>query len=326
MNSDQLGAFRRRQLDTDAFMVFRDFSNQEVMRQLKKYALMFDRIEMPGLRALINYFKESTGYDEEVTNQIATLDWLYEQKLISDTDTYFPTELKKDLTFTRYRDQTRAALAEVSSLSLSHMGRFCYLVEDMATALSLEELSEREAALLARLVSVKLRNTDGLEAVPILPMSSRMGAAPFESGKDAVIDVVLTGFPEPSDSTPWEQIIDYRADPDSRERFLALRVWMSDLAKAELSKSELSQKLEYSLVQYANHMKLHHMKTQLGALETFVTVGAELLESVIKLRFAAASRLLFSFKYRKLALMEAELTAPGKELAYISSVRKKFKP
>lgn len=325
LDSDRLGMIRRRQLDAHNYMVFRDFGSQKIIRQLKKYALMFDRIEIQGLRAFIHGFKQSLGYDQ-VRNQIASLEWLYEQKVLYDADIYFPENLKEDLIFSRYVEETRAALEGIGNLGPGHLGSTGYHVGDLATALRMQELRERRSGLLARLVSAKLRSVDGLEAIPILQMSSPADRKPFEPGKEGVIDVVLAGFPEPSDSTPWEQIIDYRADPASRERFLALRVWMSDLARAKLSKNELNEKLEYSLVQYANHMKLHRMKTQLGSLETLITVGSELLENLIKLRLAAASRLLFSFKYRKLALTEAELSAPGKELAYVSAVRQKFAP
>lgn len=42
-------------------------------------------------------------------------------------------------------------------------------------------------------------------------------------GRLNVLKIVLGAFPEPDESTSWEQIIEFRSDPDSAGQVLALR-------------------------------------------------------------------------------------------------------
>jgi len=99
---------------------------------------------------------------------------------------------------------------------------------------------------------------------------------------------------------------------------------MSDLSRARLLRSEIVEKLEWSLNEYEKHMKLHKMKTNLGTFKAVITVAAGLIEDLVKFKWGKAAELLFTLRDRKIGLMEAELRAPGKELAYIVSARERF--
>jgi hypothetical protein len=145
-----------------------------------------------------------------------------------------------------------------------------------------------------------------------------------QSKKTVVIQLALKSLPIPDESTSWEQIIEYRSDPDSRSKFLALRHWMSEVARAELAPAEVEEKLEYLIDQYQKHMRLHRMKTNVGTLETIVTTGAEFLGDLVSFKWGKAAEALFSLKRRQVALLEGELTAPGNEVAYIVKARETF--
>lgn len=175
----------------------------------------------------------------------------------------------------------------------------------------------------SRAVSVQLRVIDGLDAIPIL--DSRMNTVDVSNvNRNEVVNIVLNNLPVPSDSVSWEQIIDYRSDPDSHSKFLALRHWMSEVARAELAPAEVEEKLEYLIDQYQKHMKLHRMKTNSGTIETVVTTGAEMLGDLLSFKWGKAAQALFSLKKREVALLEGELTAPGNEVAYIVKAREIF--
>ena len=107
-------------------------------------------------------------------------------------------------------------------------------------------------------------------------------------------------------------------------KFLALRHWMSEVARAELTPAEVEEKLEYLIDQYQRHMKLHRMKTNVGTLETVVTASAEFLGDLVSFKWGKAAEALFSLKRRRVALLEGELTAPGNEVAYIVKARETF--
>jgi hypothetical protein len=99
---------------------------------------------------------------------------------------------------------------------------------------------------------------------------------------------------------------------------------MSDLSRTDLTPVEIQQKLEYLMDQYQKHMALHKMKTRKGVLETVVVSSAELVENIAKLKLSEVAKKLFSFRERRLSLLETELTAPGREVAYIVDARERF--
>lgn len=142
--------------------------------------------------------------------------------------------------------------------------------------------------------------------------------------KTDIIQITLEAIPTPDDNVPWEQIFDFRADPDSLTKFLALRNWINETARAEISAIECKEKLEFLINQYERHMKLHDMKYHKGVFETILTSTAEIAENIAKLKFSKITQLLFSIKGKKLALMEEEIKAPGNEVAYISKTKGAF--
>src|SRR5690606_33833775 len=64
-------------------------------------------------------------------------------------------------------------------------------------------------------------------------------AAPrmLDNGSDVVVHVVLPHMPVPDDATPWERIIDFRADAESRVKYNRLRAWTHEAAKSGKSVS-----------------------------------------------------------------------------------------
>jgi len=176
---------------------------------------------------------------------------------------------------------------------------------------------------LTRIYSCELRSEYGMETYPIVKGALR-SAEGFDKQKSDILTIVIGALPEPSDSVPWDQILDYRNDPDSRCKFLALRNWMIDMAHANYSPVELTQKLEYLIDQYEQHLKLHRMKTNARSLETILVAGAEFVENLTRLRFSRIAKGLFTIRHQRIALHEAELTVPGREVAYIAKARESF--
>lgn len=91
-----------------------------------------------------------------------------------------------------------------------------------------------------------------------------------------------------------------------------------------LSPNEVVEQLECSLYEYQKHMSLAKMKTNWGTCRTIVCVAAEFAEDIVKFKWSKAAQLLFTLKNREIALAEAELRAPGKEVAYIVAAKEKF--
>jgi hypothetical protein len=69
-------------------------------------------------------------------------------------------------------------------------------------------------------------------------------------------------------------------------------------------------------------LALQDMKIRKGTFETIVTVAAEVVEDLVKIKWGKLASLLFVLKNRKIALLEAERSAPGREIAYVVQARK----
>ncbi|MBA2732392.1 MAG: hypothetical protein H0U54_05825 [Acidobacteria bacterium] len=170
---------------------------------------------------------------------------------------------------------------------------------------------------------IQLRELEGLDAFPLF-YPERFPRVGQIANKADVILIVVNALPVPDEKTSWEQIIEYRSDPESFGKFLALRCWMTEVAKSNLSIREVEESLEWLLYDYQRHLKLHKMKVNIEAFETMLTVGAEFLENLVKINWGKAAKLLFTFKHRKVELLEAEIKSPGSEVAYILESRKQF--
>jgi hypothetical protein len=174
-----------------------------------------------------------------------------------------------------------------------------------------------------RRMCVQLRVIDGMDAYPVI--SDIIPQMPIpQSQKCDVIDVTLNSLPIPDDTVPWEQIWEYRSDPDSQRKFLALRKWMSEMARAKLTPAEMEEELEYLLDDYRSHLRLHRLQTNTGALETIVIAVAEFLEDLANKRFSKIAKGFFSAKQRQIDLLQGEMNAPGREVAYIIKARGEF--
>lgn len=142
--------------------------------------------------------------------------------------------------------------------------------------------------------------------------------------KTNVLEVVLNKLPIPSDDISNEQIIEFRSDPDSRGKFNALRVWMQDISRKDYSQKEISERIESLIYEYETHLKLHKLKFSHGSMRVFVTSALEILENLATLKFSKVVDSMFSLQSKEIDLLEAQLKAPGKEIAYIVDANNKL--
>jgi hypothetical protein len=171
--------------------------------------------------------------------------------------------------------------------------------------------------LFLRPLSAYYRNTKNMDVYPLF-YNGYPELAQQTSGVGDVIDITINHLPTPDDSTPWEQIIDFRNDPDTEIKFRRFQVWMNEVARAKLTPKEIEDKLEWMLDEYRQHMELHKMKTNTSTLETILVALGDR-------KFGDIAKGLFSVRHRKIALLEAEAKAPGREIAFISKAPETFR-
>lgn len=293
---------------------------------IKREALLFDQVGITHLDTLLGQENSRSSSD------IDDLEWLCEQDIVFDLGTTSLKQLKGNEEFDRYYDLRREELKNLLTASaeilLSYERKGNQKVKKTHSTIKRQQsrfnsVWSKYSDYDARCAAIHFRDLHRVQAYPILssPMPSLENA---QAKKVDVIQIVLHALPQPSETVPWEKIIEFRNDPDTAHHFLALRNWMTETAKAQLTPLEIEEKIEYLVSQYGQHTKLHKLKTNTGIMETTVVAGAEFLEDIVKLKWGKVAKGLFSLQHRRIALMEGELTAPGNQLAYIERARQTF--
>lgn len=175
----------------------------------------------------------------------------------------------------------------------------------------------------------------------------------YTGDKSDVLQLVLRAVPEPIfDSVPWEQILDFRNDPDTVRKRLAFRRWINGIVRKDLTPIEIHDELEDMCAQYKQHIQLHGLKAQTHPRKAWIRAGSTwilaggaaaaadavvpgssalgaiafggFIGSLIKWLSDKGTDALFSLKESRVDLKLAEANAPGREVAYITCIRDKF--
>ena len=308
---------------------------------LKQQALMFDRIAIPTLS------DSHPANHEDIQDIRRDLEWLIEAGVVFEPTPQSGVKISSaehESVIDLLRDDGKRIIELLFGFSIDEMiaakgdekksaeflkkvqidrlkSAFLAAVEDP------DRLVEQVISLsanLTRLFSIQLREADQLEAYPILPDQFTSLETDQCSTKHDVVRIALAALPRPDDQTPWEQIIEYRSDPASEDKFLDLRHWMSEVARGDLTPPEVEEKLEYLLSRYRRHMEVHKLKSNTTMLETIVVTSADVLGNLASFQWRKAAQALFSFKHRTVDLIEGELKAEGSEVAYIMKASNVF--
>jgi hypothetical protein len=139
-----------------------------------------------------------------------------------------------------------------------------------------------------------------------------------------VINVVLDELPMPSEDTPWEAVLDFKADSEAQGYLQGLKVWMGEIARQKLTATEARDKLEYLLIEYRKHLEMHRLSCRWGTLSGAFVAAAEILEDIAYIKWGKAAGAVVSIFDKRLELMKSELDNPAKEVSYIVKAHEQF--
>ena len=173
-----------------------------------------------------------------------------------------------------------------------------------------------------RAYALQLRHVDRVNAVPVTTGWHR---SPDDSVTRAdVIQLVLRQLPVPGDRHGLQDILAFREEARAEGLSQSLRVWINEMASGGLSRIEVSDTLEHLVSRYERMLAVEKMQRDTSIIETLVVTTAEIAESLVKFQWSAAAKKLFEVRHRQIDLMKAEMTLPGREVAYIVKARERF--
>lgn len=178
------------------------------------------------------------------------------------------------------------------------------------------------AELYTRVVTTQLLES-GQQVTPLLSRSFTANVLSRPISADTVT-VILDQLPLPDAETPIEAVMEWRGDPDAKQRLVRLRVWLNRALRQRLTSAELRDELELALADYNDYMILHHKKMSRGRFEIVCSAIVDVLEALPKIKLSPLLDVVFHSERSKLQLAEVEMKAPGRELAYILRTREHF--
>jgi hypothetical protein len=291
---------------------FTAFSAQDAKRDL----LLFDRIMIPGLRFLARLDSSATS----------DLEWLRSQGLVGEAILSVNRETLECL---RAIEQDLVGQANIFTRLVAHYLRYTSGIDAIPF--------ESSIPLRSRRYFVRPRRNDFTVFASCVPLSfgpfvnlpeARLGIGSTELTETAALStalrIVLHEFPRPDECVSWEQLLEFRNDPALRHDRLALRRWVATTATQTRSAVEIANELDFLQSEFAAHMRLHKIKVRRGVIETIVVGTASVLEDLAKFRWGKLAERLFTLRNQDIQLLEAEASAPGREIVYLIKARDKF--
>ena len=279
---------------------------------MKKELLYFDHLKysFPGKDILKKFCASLPNGMNSYDARMREIEELEKFGLLSE---YSSQQFEND--FNRYKEDKLIELARkrynLSIDFLASEGSFETVFIDF-----LERFRE-VGQLEARRNAILLNKFSDNEFVPIIRGNYYNNKIDEFFKKSIVLSVVVKKFPEIDDVISPEKLVELKNDDGAILKLNRLKNWTSDLKNEKLTEKEINQKIEYLLMEYKNQLDLHKIKYEMGIVETYITIGLEVLENIVKLNLSKAAKVFFDIQKKELKLLEAEAKISGKEVAYI---------
>ena len=177
-----------------------------------------------------------------------------------------------------------------------------------------------EAGFAVRAVALELTSSGKVDAIPLVrpnALTTTSGDASNARTDTNAVRIVINALPMPDAGLPWEELLAFRAEPETRAHLLGLRRWTRRIAREGLSGPAIAEEIEHQIHEYQHYMTLQRIKYSRGAMEVVLSFAAEVIEDAAKFRLKQLVGSVFSLQRRHVDLLEAEQRAPGREVAYL---------
>lgn len=162
-------------------------------------------------------------------------------------------------------------------------------------------------------------------SVDFLPIVNSLASYQQQKSPCSVAHFILGQLPVPDENTPWEQVLDFRADTEVKRQYYALINWINQVGQKEMPLSHIVDEYNHLYSQYLNQYSLHKMNSRLTTMELIVTTGIDFISSIAQQGYVSALKDLLTIRKKQVALLKEEKDIEGRELAYIFSAVQQFK-
>lgn len=174
----------------------------------------------------------------------------------------------------------------------------------------------------ARIFSL-LRSDASSVFTPILERESFPALAGERN--DAVLQVVIENFPVPAGDVSLEDIVEFKRDKKVQDQLQLLRRWIrKTLGKEKATPAAIGEEIADNVTDFKASMDVAQMRYKTERMYTLMTFPLATIERIIKLQFSQIFDPVFSIRKAKITLLEAEMKAPGRELAFLNAAIEKF--
>ncbi len=296
----------------------------------KKMALLFDDLyinerDFHFSKIDIEFLRKKDADQKKV--MLSELDWLLEKNIIklygiaqSDLSSLEhedvlarDVEAVNDKIKENFHPVEESEQVTSSDGSIRFMGSVC-MTNDMI--FQAEDIRMRIAA------AVLSRKNLSVDFVPIV---NSFASYQQEKPPCSVAHFILGQIPVPDENTPWEQVLDFKADADVKRQYYALISWINQVGQKEMPLSHIVDEYNHLYSQYLNQYSLHKMKSHLTTMELIVTAGIDFISSITQQGYVSALKDLLTIRKKQVALLKEEKDIEGRELAYILSAQHHFR-
>lgn len=283
--------------------------------RLKQFSLYFDEFVVIDIDRWEKFGEKiETAYFNQKNRK--ELDWLIEKEIIKlDSFPYGADLVQNDL----YRRdfQKLQKLLEFKEGVLPENGARTEKEQRKIAA-----FLHKYSILKSRLQSTYLNTHYANIACPIIDNLDDLSVDLIGMPKEHVLNVLIKNIPIPVNATPWEQIDEFKKDPDSKDKFSRISNWLSKISTKEVKTNEMYQEIDYLLNEYEKHLNFYKMKYENSSLLTPILMDDEAFQSLNNITQKNKNK--FSWTIEDISLFEAEAKIPGRELAYIVKAKEVF--
>jgi hypothetical protein len=279
-------------------VIFDDLLFPEV--RLKQHSLLFDKVHIWNMDDRLTSGKETIRPQTH-----ATIEFLRLREVLFDAP--LPIEVL-----------TESIIAGAMESWIAGLG----VEREVLEGISDEFITPLTADFLTRLAASKLP-CHCYDSVPIcrnpLPDSLFRNSPSVAARNKTVLAVAIDSFPAPDATCAWQDILDFKAE--LHDKHWGFRRFLNALATKQQSEAEIRDDIEWSLNEYTKSMDRFKIKRSVSFMKTYVIPAVEVLENFKPSSFLKA---LVSIRERKVALLEGEASAPGRECAYVFDAQQRF--